>query len=119
MTSPLSSHSSSKIVSIYKSRNTILELLESQQYNIDEYKSFNINEIDVMHANNQLDMLVLSNPSTDADNTQMRKVYVKYFLEQKQLRANNLQEIIDDLFLVENVLTKEDTIIIYGCFCAV
>jgi DNA-directed RNA polymerase subunit H (RpoH/RPB5) len=112
MTSPLSSHSSSKIVSIYKSRNTILELLESQQYNIDEYKSFNINEIDVMHANNQLDMLVLSKPSTDADNTQMRKVYVKYFLEQKQLRANNLQEIIDDLFLVENVLTKEDTIII-------
>jgi len=109
MSASLSSHSSSKIVSIYKSRTTILELLLSQEYNVDEYKNFNINEIDVMHANNQLDMLLSTKP--DAKQGE-RKVYVKYFLEQKQLRANNLQEIIDDLFLVENVLTKEDTIII-------
>ena len=112
-TSSLNSHSSSKIISLYKSRKTILELLEFQNYNIEEYEEFDINEVDVMRANNQLDMLLSKKTQKDASQRRdTRKVYVKYLIDQKQLRANNLQEIVDDLFLVESVLNKEDTIII-------
>jgi DNA-directed RNA polymerase subunit H len=44
-------------------------------------------------------------------NTQNTKIYVKYYLA-KALRPNNLQEMIDDLFTVEEVLTKKDTLLI-------
>ena len=50
--------SNNRILSIFKSRNTILELLEDQSYNINEYEGFSINEIDAMVSNNQLDMLI-------------------------------------------------------------
>lgn len=96
---------SNRILSVYKSRNTILELLDHQSYNISEYEGFSINEIDAMYSNAQLDMLV----SHTADN---RKVYVKYYLTAKQIRPQNLDEIIEDLYTIDNVLTKDDTLII-------
>jgi DNA-directed RNA polymerase subunit H (RpoH/RPB5) len=40
------------------------------------------------------------------------KTYVKYFLTSKQIRPQNLDEIIEDLFIIENVLTKSDTLVI-------
>ena len=96
---------SNRILSVYKSRNTILELLDHQSYNISEYEGFSINEIDAMYSNAQLDMLV----SHTDDN---RKVYVKYYLTAKQIRPQNLDDIIEDLYTIDNVLTKDDTLII-------
>ena len=49
---------SSRIISIYKSRHTILEQLQKQGYNIDDYQNFSMNEIDSMLSNSQLDMLL-------------------------------------------------------------
>ena len=96
---------SNRILSIYKSRKTITELLTHQDYDTSGYDNFSINEIDAMFANSQLDMLV-SNEKND------KKVYVKYYLTAKQIRPANLDDIIEDLFAIENVLTKNDTLII-------
>ncbi len=96
---------SNRILRIYKSRKTILEILEKHQgYDTSDYSEFSINEIDTMYSNSQLDMLV-----TNENNT---KTYIKYFLDSKQIRPQNLDDIIEDLFLVENILTKNDTLMI-------
>jgi DNA-directed RNA polymerase subunit H (RpoH/RPB5) len=94
-----------RILSIFKSRNTILELLDDQSFNTKEYEGFSINEIDAMVSNNQLDMLI-------SNDKNQKKAYIKYYLNAKQIRPTVLDEIIEDLFVIENVLTKNDTLII-------
>ena len=96
---------SNRNLSIYKSRTTIIELLDKQSYNISEYEGFSINEIDAMFSNSQLDMLV----TRDEDK---RKIYVKYYFTAKQIRPQNLDEIIEDLYVIDNVLSKDDTLIV-------
>ena len=111
---------SNRILSIYKSRNTILELLSYRGYDISEYTGFSINEIDAMFSNTQLDMLIAESLPKDtaaaaaaaAAIPSGRKVYVKYYLQSKQIRPPNLDEIIEDLFLIESILTKEDTLVV-------
>ena len=91
---------------IYKSRKTILELLHSSGYDIDDYIDFTVNEVDAMFVSGQLDM-ILEHPTTK------KKTYVKYSLTTKQVRwQNNLDEIIEDLFIIENTLNKNDDLII-------
>ena len=106
---------SNRILSIYKSRNTILELLSYRGYDISEYTGFSINEIDAMYTNSQLDMLITEANTEEGTNTEMdqnRKVYVKYYLQSKQIRPQNLDEIIEDLFLIDSILTKKDTLVV-------
>jgi DNA-directed RNA polymerase subunit H (RpoH/RPB5) len=98
--------SSNKILQVYKSRKNILDILETYQgFAVSDYAEFSINEIDAMYTNNQLDMLL-------THKTDKKKTYIKYYLTAKQIRPQNLDNIIDDLFYVENVLTKDDTLII-------
>ena len=99
-----------KLQSIYKSRNNILAYLKEQNFNIDEYNNFSINEIYTISDNNQLDMLLERNENIN-DNITRKKVYVKYHLD-KSLRDSNIQEFIDDLFNLEQILTKDDDLII-------
>jgi len=125
-------NTSSLISQIYKSRCVLLELMKKQNYNVSEYDGFSINEINTMKTNNQLDM-ILSKNKLDSEETESssnneekneenyasnennknneKKIYIKYYLG-KSLRPNNLQEMIDDLFNVEEVLTKEDTLLV-------
>jgi DNA-directed RNA polymerase subunit H len=79
-----------------------------------------------MKTNNQLDM-ILSKKSSEQKSDENseekgeelnsskenneKKIYIKYYLG-KSLRPNNLQEMIDDLFNVEEVLTKKDTLLV-------
>jgi DNA-directed RNA polymerase subunit H (RpoH/RPB5) len=99
------SKNSNLILSLYKSRNTIVELLEYQGYNIDNHMTFSINEMDAMYKNKQLDFLVThQNKNT--------KTYIKYFLDSKQIKPNVLDGFIDELFHIESVLTKNDTLLI-------
>ena len=99
------STSNNRILKLFKSRNTLLEQLEQLSYNIKEYFDFSINEIDAMNSNNQLDMLL-----TNENNN--RKAYVKYHLTSKQINRANLDIIIEDLYNIDNVLTKDYTLII-------
>jgi len=57
-----------------------------------------------MNTNNQLDMLVSRGDG--------QKIYVKYLLNIKQLRKDNLDQLIEDLYDIETVLEKKDTLII-------
>jgi DNA-directed RNA polymerase subunit H (RpoH/RPB5) len=76
-----------------------------QDYDIKDYENFSINEIDAMFTSDQLDMLL--NHKTNGT-----KTYIKYYLTAKQIRPQNLDNIIEDLYFVESVLTKNDTLII-------
>jgi DNA-directed RNA polymerase subunit H len=63
-----------------------------------------------MFQNNQLDMLLEKNKEEE-ESKRKNKIYIKYYLG-KVLRPANIQEIIDDLFYLEEILTKEDTLFI-------
>ena len=95
------------ISSIYNSRKNILNLMNKQNYNIDEYSNFSINEVNSMFQNNQLDIKL-------EKNTKENKAYIHYYLGKtaKTITAKNLQDMIDDLFMVEEMLTKNDTLFI-------
>jgi DNA-directed RNA polymerase subunit H (RpoH/RPB5) len=98
------------ISTVYKSRNTILDLMDKQGYNINDYANFSINEVNSMKQNNQLDMLLEKfeeDPVTNIKN----KVYIRYYLG-KKITISNIQEMIDDLFNIEEILKKEDTLFI-------
>ena len=103
-------NTSSLISSVYKSRAILLELMNMQGYNIDEYEGFSVNEVNTMKLNNQLDMILEKN-KVSATEKRQSKIYIRYYLA-KSLRPQNLQEMIDDLFNIEEVLMKEDTLFI-------
>lgn len=100
--------SSSLISSIFKSRQILLEIMKSQGYNVSDNVDFNINEINAMHNNKQLDMIL---EKDDEINKRKNKIYIRYYLA-KILRPQNIQEMIDDLFNTEEILTKSDTLYI-------
>ena len=96
---------------IFTSRKTILELMEKQGYNINEYANFSINEVNSMKQNNQLDMLLeTSDELVNAENPK-KKIYIKYYLTGRPA-AKNIQDIIDDLYVLTETLKKEDTLYI-------
>jgi DNA-directed RNA polymerase subunit H (RpoH/RPB5) len=103
-------NTSSLISSIYKSRTILLELMGMQGYNVYDYEGFTVNEVNTMKVNNQLDM-ILEKSAEDVDLKRKTKIYIRYYLA-KSLRPQNLQEMIDDLFNTEEVLTKYDTLFI-------
>lgn len=94
-----------QILNIYKSRKNLLEIVKSLGYDVEDYEVFNINEIDAMVSNEQLDMLI-ENPN------EKRKIYIKYHLSSKQVRQGMLDDLIEELYNIENILEKKDTLII-------
>ena len=97
--------SSNRILTLYKSRNTIIQQLENLGYDVANYAQFSINEIDAMYANDQLDMLV----ERESDGA---KLYVKYLINVKQLRKDILDQLVEDLYDIETVLEKKDTLML-------
>jgi len=106
-----SQNHSSLISSVYKARKTILELMDKQGYNIDDYSNFSINEVNFMKQNNQLDILLEKKTDDSSYLKRKRKIYIRFYLT-KMIRPANIQEMIDDLFNLEEILTKEDTLFI-------
>ena len=105
-----SQNSSALISTVYTSRNTILDLMGKQGYNIEDYANFSVNEVNSMKQNNQLDML-LEKKEEDPVTKRKNKIYIRYYLG-KTIRPSNLQEMIDDLFNLEEILKKDDTLFI-------
>jgi DNA-directed RNA polymerase subunit H (RpoH/RPB5) len=102
----MSKNSSSLISSIYISRRNLLEIMDKQQgYDVSEYENFSVNEVNTMNINDQLDMLLKKKEGNG-------KTYVRYYLGRK-LNERNVNEMIEDLFNLEQVLQKEtDTLFI-------
>lgn len=90
-----------KIIDIYKSRNNLLEILEMRGFDISDYNGFSLNEIHTLVNNQQLDMILEGK----------YKIYVKYFIE-KVLRPNNIYDMIEDLYNIEELLLPDDELII-------
>lgn len=105
-----SQNQSSLISSIYKSRTIVLQLMKKQGYIVDDYSNFSVNEVNSMKQNNQLDML-LEMKDEDPVTKRKNKIYIKYYLA-KTIRQVNIQDMIDDLFNLEQILTKDDTLFI-------
>jgi DNA-directed RNA polymerase subunit H len=101
---------SSLITSVYNSRKTILNLMEKQDYHVEDYLNFSINEVNAMFQNKQLDMLIEKNVEEE-DTKIKKKIYIKYYLL-KTIRPATIHEMIDDLFHLEEILTKQDTLYI-------
>ena len=68
-----------------------------------------MNEIDSMLSNSQLDMLI-NNEELDC------KIYIKYYFNikqtTKQIKKEVLDNVIEDLFVIEEVLTKKDSLVV-------
>ena len=103
-------NSSAIISTVFTSRNIILDLMGKQGYNIEDYANFSISEVNSMKQNNQLDML-LEKKDEDPLTKRKNKIYIRYYLG-KTIRPANIQEMIDDLFNLEEILKKEDTLFI-------
>lgn len=95
---------SETIQKIYKSRNNLIDILQERNFNVSDYNEFSINEINIMITNNQLDLL-LENTSNS------QKIFVKYYLG-KSLRPNNINDIVEDIFNLETILSKNDELLI-------
>ena len=107
----MASQNSNILIShICTSRKIILELMEKQGYNIKDYANFSVNEVNSMKLNNQLDMLLETNNIDDL-NLIKRKIYIRYYLSARPA-AKNIQEMIDDLFILTETLKKTDTLFI-------
>lgn len=100
---------SSRILSIYNSRNTILDQLSKQDYDVEDYFNFSMNEIDAMLTNSQLDMLI-------NHKNEEKKIYIKYYFTKKQGAKQRMKEVLDniieDLYTIEEVLRKKDTLVV-------
>lgn len=94
----------SHIISIYNARKNLLEILEERNYDITNYNNFTINEIGIMTEANQLDMLL-------NEKTGKNKIYVKFYIN-KVLKPQNIYDMVEDLFHLENILNKTDDFII-------
>jgi DNA-directed RNA polymerase subunit H (RpoH/RPB5) len=103
-------NSSNIISSIYKARQTIIALMRKLDYNVTDYEHFSVNEVNTMFQNKQMDML-LEKSKEDPRTGRKNKVYILFYLA-KAIRPANIQEMIDDLFNLEETLTKEDILLI-------
>jgi len=108
----MTSQNSSVLIShIYTSRKTVLELMEKQGYNVSDYSNFSNSEVNSMKQNNQLDMLLETKEENVTPENEKKKIYIRYYLTGK-LAGKNIQELIDDLFVLTETLTKKDTLFI-------
>jgi len=108
----MASQNSSVLIShIFNSRKIVLELMEKQGYNINDYANFSVNEVNSMKQNNQLDMLLETSNEKITDENPKKKIYIRYYLASRPA-PKNIQEMIDDLFILSETLQKSDTLFI-------
>ena len=106
-----SQNASVQISQIFTSRKIVLDLMDKQGYNINDYANFSINEVNSMKQNNQLDMLLETRDDKVTTENPKKKIYIRYYLGVRPA-AKNLQEMIDDLFVLTETLKKTDTLFI-------
>lgn len=100
---------------IYKSRQTVIELMEDRGVNMDKYKDFTINEVELMVSN-----MPKKNEDISPVDITLENGIIKYFLTPK-IRVTNLMtqtdKIIEDynegdtvIFIIREKITSEDSI---------
>lgn len=99
--------SSSLVSQVYKARNSLLQQLEAQGYDVQDLTHFSVTEVNSMLRHDQLDFTVSMDPNAAIQ----RKTHVKFYLA-KALRPANVDEFVSQMFKVEETLTKDDTLYI-------
>ena len=106
---------SGNIQAIFKSRQNLLKTLNLRGYDVSAYSGASMTEVSSMFGTKQLDMLISYNnellEDDDNDTEKGKKVFIKYHLA-KGLRQNNIHEYIEELFQLDQILTKNDDFII-------
>ena len=92
---------------LYKVRTNIIEMFSKMDYDVSEYINFSSAELSNMLTYEQLDM-ILKNEKTGL------KVYIKFyeFGQNKVLNKNSIDNMVEDLFKIEKLLNKDDTLVI-------
>jgi DNA-directed RNA polymerase subunit H (RpoH/RPB5) len=102
---------SSHINEIFKSRQHIIYCLKKQGFNVADYENFSSHEVNAMYQAKQMDMLLKKDDGT-------KSTYVKYHTSsknsqiEKTLRPAGIYEYIEDIFTLEELLKKDDDLII-------
>jgi len=99
---------SDTVSTIYNARNNLMDILKSRGYDISEYNEFSLSDVNQMYNNKQLDLLLTKK---DVNNKE-KKIYVKYVLDKNVLKPNYIQDLVDDLFNIEKIITNEDDLLI-------
>jgi len=97
---------SQTISKLFSSRKIILDLAKKRGYDVEDYESFTINEIQILKENKQLDMLL-----EKVEDGETKKIYYKYHLVNK-LRGPHVQDYIEDLYQIEEILSFDDNLVI-------
>lgn len=100
--------SNNLILKLHKSRVNLLKQCESLGYNVSEHMDVSNLEVDKLYVNNKLDMII--------ENNKKNKIYIKYSFptdkKNNTFTKKDLDNVKDELFDVENTLTKSDILII-------
>ena len=100
--------SNNLILKLYNSRVNLLTQCENLGYNVSEHKDVSNLEVDKLYTNNKLDMIV--------ENNKKNKMYIKYSYttdkKNNTFTKKDLDNLKDELYDVENTLTKDDTLMI-------
>lgn len=96
------------LMQIYKGRKNLLNILGTLDYNVKNYQNFSTMELNQMIITNQLDMLIHKNDESS-------KVYINFYencQKTKNIQKNNINDMKEDLFEVEQLLDSNDCLII-------
>ena len=93
---------------IYRSKNTMLEMLDLRGFNTEKYKNFSLNEIDVMYKAMDKKLTTESSPLDFECERGENKCYIKFVLFTK-LRVANTKTLIENM--IDEYVTEGDTII--------
>lgn len=101
----MANENSSLVSDIYHSRNNLIDIMDERGFNVDDYNDFSITEVNAMNKNEQLDLLLTNT------NESNNKIYIKYNLL-KGLRPQNVDDMIEELYDMEEILDKKDELLI-------
>ena len=94
-----------RVQTIYKARKTILSLCENRGFDTSDYNEFGIDDVNTMYYNDQLN-LILDNEYENS------KMCIHFYLDKKQIKPQNLDDIVEQVFYIDELLTLKDTLII-------
>ena len=92
---------------VYNSRKVLLEQLEERGFDVSNFNNFSINDIHTMKEASDLDIYI----TKEDENGTKERVYVKYHLG-KRINPNYINDYVDDLYNLEEKLSKKDQLII-------
>uniref|UniRef100_A0A6C0IIK9 RNA polymerase subunit H/Rpb5 C-terminal domain-containing protein n=1 Tax=viral metagenome TaxID=1070528 RepID=A0A6C0IIK9_9ZZZZ len=99
--------SNNLILKLHKSRVNLLKQCEILGYDVSEHLDTSNLEVDKLYANNKLDMIVENGKN---------KMYIKYSFptdkKNNSFTKKDLDNLKDELFEVENTLTKKDILLV-------